>query len=604
MIRPDLKDFVSTLPEQPGIYQYFNIDGEIIYIGKAKSLKKRVSSYFNKLHDNRKTSILVRNIREIKYIVVETESDALILENNLIKKYQPRYNILLKDDKTFPWICIKNEPFPRLFYTRRVERDGSDYFGPFTSMIMVRALIEMMREMYKLRTCTLALTEENVSRGKFKVCLQYHIGNCLGPCEGLQDEETYLRNIEEIKHILRGNIGTVISSQKEYMKKLAAEMKFEDAHKVKERIDALQNYQAKSTVVNPSIRNVDVYSFIREEQLVYVNFLKVVNGGVIQSFTLEIKERVEESDEDLFLSGITEIRDRIYSNADEMIVPFKPSFDISGVKYTIPQRGDKKKLLELSERNVKYYLLEKKKARALEKRETPAERILKTAQKDLRLKELPIHIECFDNSNLQGTNAVASCVVFKNAVPAKRDYRHFNIKTVEGPNDFASMEEIVYRRYKRLLDEEQPLPNLVIVDGGKGQLGAALNALEQLGLRGKLPIIGIAKRLEEIYYPGDSVPLYIDKTSETLKLIQRLRDEAHRFGITHHRNKRSKSMIVSELDSIRGIGNKAKEDLLRHFKSVETIKNASIEEVEALIGKRKAALIQNHFHPKSATKTP
>lgn len=599
MIRPDLKDFVSSLPEQPGIYQYFNSDGEIIYIGKAKSLKKRVSSYFNKLHDNRKTAILVRNIQEIKYIVVETESDALILENNLIKKYQPRYNILLKDDKTFPWICIKNERFPRLFYTRRVERDGSDYFGPFTSMIMVRALIEMMREMYKLRTCALALTEENVSRGKFKVCLQYHIGNCLGPCEDLQDEETYLRNIEEIKHILRGNIGTVISSQKDYMKKLSAEMKFEDAHKVKERIEALQNYQAKSTVVNPSIRNVDVYSFIREEQLVYVNFLKVVNGGVIQSFTLEIKERVEESDEDLFLSGITEIRDRIYSNADEMIVPFKPSFEILGVKYTIPQRGDKKKLLELSERNVKYYLLEKKKARALEKRETPAERILKTAQKDLRLKELPKHIECFDNSNLQGTNAVASCVVFKNAVPAKRDYRHFNIKTVEGPNDFASMEEIVYRRYKRLLDEEQPLPNLVIVDGGKGQLGAALNALEQLGLRGKLPIIGIAKRLEEIYYPGDSVPLYIDKTSETLKLIQRLRDEAHRFGITHHRDKRSKSMIVSELDSIRGIGNKAKEDLLRHFKSVETIKNAPLHELEALIGKRKAALIQNHF---SATK--
>lgn len=595
MIRPDLKDFVSTLPEQPGIYQYFNADGEIIYIGKAKSLKKRVSSYFNKLHDNRRTSILVRNIQEIKYIVVETESDALILENNLIKKYQPRYNILLKDDKTFPWICIKNERFPRLFYTRRVERDGSDYFGPFTSMIMVRALIEMMREMYKLRTCALALTEENVSRGKFKVCLQYHIGNCLGPCEGLQDEETYLRNIDEIKHILRGNIGTVISSQKEFMKKLAAEMKFEDAHKVKERIDALQNYQAKSTVVNPSIRNVDVYSFIREEQLVYVNFLKVVNGGVIQSFTLEIKERVEESDEDLFLSGITEIRDRIYSNADEMIVPFKPSFDISGVKYTIPQRGDKKKLLELSERNVKYYLLEKKKARALEKRETPAERILKTAQKDLRLKELPQHIECFDNSNLQGTNAVASCVVFKNAVPAKRDYRHFNIKTVEGPNDFASMEEIVFRRYKRLLDEEQPLPNLVIVDGGKGQLGAALNALEQLGLRGKLPIIGIAKRLEEIYYPGDSVPLYIDKTSETLKLIQRLRDEAHRFGITHHRNKRSKSMIVSELDSIGGVGTKTKEELLRHFKSVETIKNAPLHELEALVGKRKAALIQNHF---------
>ncbi len=591
-----LRNIVASLPDEPGIYQYFDREGTIIYIGKAKNLKKRVSSYFTKTHDNRKTAILVRNIVDIRTIVVETEQDALILENNLIKKYKPRYNIMLKDDKTYPWICIRNERFSRVFQTRRLEQDGSDYFGPFTSVIMVRTLLELFRQSYKLRTCNLNLSEENVSRGKFKVCLQYHIGNCLGPCEAHQRETDYNEGIEEIKTILRGNIGSVIASQKRMMKKYAEELDFEMAQHFKERLGILQNYQAKSTVVSPTIHNVDVYSFKREEQISYVNFLKIINGCVIQSFTLEIKERVEEIDGDLLLTGITEIRQRIRSNATELIVPFKPSFELEGVKYTVPQRGDKKMLLDLSEKNVKYYILERMKKNSLLQNETPAERILKTAQKDLQLKEIPFHIECFDNSNLQGTNPVASCVVFKNAKPAKKDYRHFNIKTVVGPDDFASMEEIIYRRYKRMLDEGTRLPQLVVVDGGKGQLGAALNALEKLELRGKLPIIGIAKRLEEIYFPGDSVPLYIDKTSETLKLIQKMRDEAHRFGITHHRDRRSKSMIVSELDSILGIGEKSKEVLLREFKSVEGIRNASEEELEKVIGKSKTTIVKQHFN--------
>lgn len=590
-----LKNLVSALPHEPGIYQYFDKDGTIIYIGKAKDLKKRVSSYFTKTHDNRKTAILVRNIIDIKTIVVETEQDALILENNLIKKYKPRYNIMLKDDKTYPWICIKNESFPRVFQTRRIERDGSLYFGPFTSVMLVRTLLELFRQSYKLRNCNLQLSEANVSRGKFKVCLQYHIGNCLGPCENYQNEESYNKSIEEIKSILKGNIGSVISGLKTAMKKYSEELNFEEAQQIKLRLDILQNYQAKSTVVSPTIQNVDVYSFLRDDQTIYINFLKVVRGSVIHSFTLEIKEKVEENDEDILLFGITEIRQRIFSNATEFIVPFKPSFQLEGIKFTIPQRGDKKMLLELSEKNVKYYVLETKKNNSLLKNEKPSERILKTAQKDLGLKELPFHIECFDNSNLQGTNPVASCVVFKNAKPAKKEYRHFNIKTVDGPNDFASMEEIVFRRYRRLLDENQHLPNLIIVDGGKGQLGSALNALEKLGLRGKLPIIGIAKRLEEIYYPGDPVPLYIDKTSETLKLIQQMRDEAHRFGITHHRDKRSKAMIVSELDQIKGVGEKTKELLLRQYKSIENIRTADFVEVENLIGKSKAVLLKEYF---------
>lgn len=593
-----IRTIVSSLPDQPGIYQYFDRNGTIIYVGKAKNLKKRVSSYFTKVHDNRKTAILVRNITDIKTIVVETEQDALILENNLIKKYKPRYNIMLKDDKTYPWICIKNERFPRVFQTRRVDRDGSVYYGPFTSVFMVRTLIELFRHTYKVRVCNFNLAEENVSRGKFKVCLQYHIGNCLGPCENLQDQTYYNEGIEEIKSILKGNIGSVISGMKENMKKFAENMEFEEAQLMKEKLNILQNYQAKSTVVSPTIHNVDVYSFMRDEQSAYVNFLKVVNGGVIQSFTLEIKERVEEDDEDLLLAGISEIRERIFSNAEELIVPFKPSFQLTGIKYTVPQRGDKKMLLELSQKNVKYHILEKKKSSSLLKNESPSERILRNAQKELQLKELPLHVECFDNSNLQGTNPVASCVVFKNAKPAKRDYRHFNIKTVEGPNDFASMEEIVFRRYKRMLDENEHLPNLVIVDGGKGQLGAALNALEKLKLKGKIPVIGIAKRLEEIYFPGDPVPVYIDKTSETLKLIQKMRDEAHRFGITHHRDRRSKTMVTSELDQINGIGEKSKELLLREFKSVEGVKKASVAKLEKLIGKHKTRIVRKYFEAK------
>jgi len=591
-----IKALVSSLPHEPGIYQFFDKRGVIIYVGKAKDLFRRVSSYFNKQHDNRKTSVLVRQIVDIKTIVVETEQDALILENTLIKKYQPRYNILLKDDKTYPWICIKNEPFSRVFQTRQIVRDGSLYFGPFTSGLMVKTLIELFRSSYKLRTCNLNLSDSNVSRGKFKVCLQYHIGNCLGPCEAHQLFEDYNEGIEEIKNILRGNIGVVILQQKQLMKKFSDEMQFESAHLVKERLELLTNFQAKSTVVSPSIQNVDVFSFYRDEDISYVNFLKVVNGSVIQSFTLEIKEKVDENDEDLLLSGIIEIRQRIFSNATELLVPFKPSFDLTGVKYTVPQRGDRKKLLELSEKNLKYFILEKKKANSILQNETPLERILKTAQKDLRLKEIPLHIECFDNSNLQGTNPVASCVVFKNAKPSKCDYRHFNIKTVEGPNDFASMEEIVFRRYLRLIEEGQKLPNLVVVDGGKGQLGAALNALEKLDLRGKLPIIGIAKRLEEIYYPGDSVPLYIDKNSETLKLIQKLRDEAHRFGITHHREKRTKEMLKSELDGVKGIGQKTKDLLLEKYKSIEVIKSLDITQLEELIGKKKATDLMNYFN--------
>jgi excinuclease ABC subunit C len=597
--KENIKNIISALPNEPGIYQYFDKDGKIIYVGKAKDLKKRVSSYFTKIHDNRKTQVLVKNIYNIKTIIVETEHDALILENNLIKKYQPRYNILLKDDKTYPWICIKNERFPRVFQTRNFKRDGSSYFGPFTSGLLSKTLVEFLSHTYKIRTCNYLLSEENVSRGKFKVCLQYHIGNCLGPCEMLQDELDYMDRILEITNILKGNIGTVISDLKLLMNKLSIELKFEEALRIKERLNIIQKFQSKSTVVSPTIKNVDVYSFMKEEHISYVNFLRIINGAVIQSFTIELKERIEESDEDLLLTAISEIRQKIHSDSKEIIVPFKPSFQLKNLSYTIPVRGEKKKLLELSEKNVKFYILEKKKKSMNLNKEIPSERILKTAQKDLRLKEIPFHIECFDNSNLSGTNPVASCVVFKNAKPAKKEYRHFNIKTVEGPNDFASMEEIIFRRYKRIIDEGLKFPNLIIVDGGKGQLSSAMSALDKLELKGKIPVIGIAKKLEEIYYPEDQVPLYIDKTSETLKLIQRMRDEAHRFGITHHRGKRTKQMLNSELDNIKGIGEKTKEVLLKSFKTVESIKKTSSKEIESVIGRSKAKILIDYFNCRS-----
>ena len=590
-----LRSLVSVLPDQPGIYQYFDQSGKIIYVGKAKNLKKRVSSYFKKTQENRKTELLVRNIADIRHMVVETEQDALLLENNLIKKYQPRYNIRLKDDKTYPWIVIKNERFPRVFQTRNVIKDGSGYFGPYTSILTVRTLLEFFRKLYKLRNCKLNLAEEQIRQGKFKVCLEYHIGNCLGPCVGKLDHDQYMKSIDQIKEILKGNISGVIKYLKDLMRLYSFEMKFEDAALIKDKLDLLEKFQSRSTVVSNSISDVDVFSIDQDENFAYVNYLKIMSGAIMQTYTMEIKKVLDESSAELLEFAIVDIRQKIFSNAKEILVPFKLDFNLEGVKLQIPKQGDKKKLLELSERNAKYFRLEKMKRVVVSKAEQNANRILETMKRDLQLKVQPTHIECFDNSNLQGTNPVSSCVVFRDARPFKKDYRHFNVKTVEGPDDFASMEEVVYRRYKRLLEEEKSLPQLIVIDGGKGQLGAALNSLEKLGLRGKVAIIGIAKRLEEIYFPGDSVPLYLDKNSETLKIIQQLRDEAHRFGITFHRNKRSNEFIKSELESISGIGEKTRTALLTRFKSVENLKNQAFREVANEIGDSKARLIFDFY---------
>ena len=591
-----LKKLVSVLPDQPGIYQYFDNIGKIIYVGKAKNLKKRVSSYFSKNHDNRKTALLVRNIADIKHMVVETEQDALLLENNLIKKYQPRYNIRLKDDKTYPWIVIKNESFPRVFQTRNVVRDGSTYFGPYTSIMTVRTLLELFRKLYKLRTCKYNLSNENIKAGKFKVCLEYHIGNCLGPCEGHQDEEEYKNFISAIRNILKGNISVVINYLRKMMDEFADRYQFEEANEVKAKLEILEKFQNRSTVVSSTITDVDVFSIDIQDKFAFVNYLKVINGAIIQTYTTEIRKALDESREDLLRYAIVDIRQKIFSNAREIIVPFKPNFELENIKFKIPERGDKKKLLDLSERNAKYFRLEKEKQRILAKPKDSSNRILETIKKDLQLKELPTRIECFDNSNLQGSNPVAACVVFKNARPAKKLYRHYHVKTVEGPDDFASMQEIVYRRYKRQLEEEQELPHLIVVDGGKGQLSMALNALEELDLRGKISIIGIAKKLEEIYFPGDSVPLYLDKNSETLKVIQQARDEAHRFGITFHRNLRSKDFIKTELEEISGIGEKTIQQLMRRFKSLENLKNQAYDTVVEEIGHSKAAKIFDYFN--------
>jgi len=591
-----LKSIVSALPDKPGVYQYFNEDDKIIYVGKAKNIKKRVSSYFNRTHyENNKLKVLVSKVANIKHIVVETESDALLLENNLIKKYQPRYNVLLKDDKTFPWICVKNENFARVFYTRKVVNDGSKYYGPYTSVKMVRTLIDLIKHLYKLRTCSNNLSVENIQAGKFKTCLEYHIGNCLAPCIGKQTIKEYNKSIDQIKNILKGNIQEVITYLNKLMQQFASEFKFEEAQTIKEKIDVLSEFKSKSTIVSPTINNVDVFSLEEDDKNAYVNFLKVLNGGIVSVHTLEMKKRLSESKEELLSIAITDIRNRLQSTAKEIIIPFKIEYEWEGVGYTIPQRGDKKKLLELSQRNAKYYRLEKLKNEANRSKMPREERILKTLQGDLHLSEYPDHIECFDNSNIQGSNPVGACVVFKNSKPSKKDYRHFNIKTVEGPDDFASMSEVVYRRYKRLLDENQKLPQLIIIDGGKGQLGSALKALEDLNLRGEIAIIGIAKKLEEIYFPGDSVPLYLDKNSESLKLIQNLRNEAHRFGITFHRQKRSISQIQSELDQISGIGEKSKTDLLKTFKTVSKIRKASFEELKVVIGAKRAQIIIDFF---------
>jgi excinuclease ABC subunit C len=586
-----------TLPEQPGVYQYYDAEGTIIYVGKAKNLKKRVSSYFNKIQDNGKTRVLVKKIVTIKHIVVETETDALLLENNLIKKHQPRYNVLLKDDKSYPWICIKNERFPRVFSTRRVIKDGSEYFGPYTSVKTVWTLLDLIKGIYHLRTCNYHLSEDKIDAGKYKVCLEYHLGNCKGPCEGLETEAEYNQNIKAIKEILKGNFKDSLSQFKSQMKQYAANMQFEEAQKIKEKIEVLENYQAKSTIVNPKISNVDVFSIVSDETYGYVNFLQLSYGSIIRSHTLEIKKKLDETDLELLELAIIEIRQRFHSKSKEIYVPFKVDLG-EEVKVTVPQLGDKKHILDLSVRNAKYYRMERFKQDKIVDPDRHANRIMAQMKADLRLHEEPRHIECFDNSNIQGTNPVAACVVFKNGKPSKKDYRHFNIKTVEGPDDFASMEEVVYRRYKRMLDEEQSLPQLIIIDGGKGQLSSALKSLEALDLRGKIAIIGIAKRLEELFYPNDPIPLYLDKKSETLKVIQQLRNEAHRFGIEHHRNKRSKSALNTELETIIGVGEKTVVDLLKHFKSAKRIANAKLDELEQVVGVARAEKVYNYYHNK------
>ncbi len=585
---------IKTLPNTPGVYQYFDSEGKILYVGKAKNLKKRVASYFNKNHENGKTRVLVRKIHSIQHIVVDTETDALLLENNLIKKYKPRYNVLLKDDKTYPWICIKKEAFPRVFLTRNIIKDGSEYFGPYTSVRTARALISLIKELYPLRTCAYNLSAQNIAEKKYKVCLEYHIKNCKGACEGLQTEVDYMEDIVEIRNIIKGNFKSSLHKFEILMHKLAEDLEFEEAQKIKNKIDLLANYQAKSTVVNPSITNVDVFSILSDESFAYVNFFKLVNGAIIQSHTIEIKKKFEETDKELLELAIIEIRQRFHSNSKEIYTPFKVRVG-DEVKVTVPKLGDKKRIVELSLRNAKYFRQERFKQIQIVDPERHTHRILKQMQKDLRLKHEPNHIECFDNSNIQGTNPVAACVVFKNAKPSKKDYRHFNIKTVVGPDDFASMEEVVHRRYKRLLEEGKDLPQLIVIDGGKGQLSSALKSLDLLGLRGEIAIIGIAKRLEEIFYPDDPIPLYLDKKSETLKIIQQLRNEAHRFGITHHRNKRSKGALQTELDNISGVGEKTRLQLLRKFKSLKRIKIASKEELQAAVGNDKGQKIFNYF---------
>ncbi len=594
-----LEPIIRSLPDKPGVYQYFDEKNRIIYVGKAKNLKKRVSSYFVKINSiSGKVQMLVRKIADIKYIVVATEQDALLLENNLIKKYRPHYNVSLKDDKTFPWICIKNEPFPRVFSTRTVIRDGSQYFGPYANVRLMHTLLDLTRQLYPIRNCNLKLTEKNIASGKFKVCLEYHIGNCKGPCENMQNGTDYDKSIAAIKDIIKGNISSVSRQLRELMMHYASELEFEKAHIVKEKLELLDKYQSKSTIVNPSINDVDVFSIISDGLTAYVNYLKVMNGAIIQVHTIELQKKLDETPEELLSIAITDIRQRFESNSPEIILPFMPEFEMPGVSYTIPKIGDKRKLLDLSERNVKYYQLEKEKQKDLVDPEHKSKRILDTMMKDLRMPELPVHIECFDNSNIQGSFPVAAMVCFKNARPDKNEYRHYNIKTVEGPDDFASMEEIIYRRYKRLLEEDKSLPQLIIVDGGKGQLSSAIGSLEKLGLKGKITIIGIAKKLEEIYYPNDPLPMYLDKKSETLRIIQQLRDEAHRFGITHHRRRREKAAMAPRLMEIGGIGYSLNQKLLWKFKSVKNIRAASLEDLQETIGKAKGKVVWEHFHVK------
>jgi len=586
-----IKGLLKLIPEKSGVYRYYDKNEALLYVGKAKNLKKRVSSYFNKKQEHGKTKVLISKIQDIQYVVVPTEIDALLLENNLIKKHQPKYNVALKDGKTYPWICIKNEPFPRIFQTRNVIKDGSAYFGPYTSVRLVKTLLDFFHQLYPLRNCSLSLTDKNINTKKFKVCLEYHIGNCLGPCEDKQTAEEYQLGIKHIEQIIKGDIKSVTQHLKTAMLHFSEKMEFEKAQSVKDKIDLLNNYQAKSTIVNPKINDVDVFSILSDEDTAFVNYLKINSGAIIQAHTLELNKKLNETEEELLQLAIIELRQRFESTSKTIYCSHSLENVWEDLSITIPKIGDKKKLIDLSLRNAKYMQLDKQKRKINNIEKQDNKRILEQMQKDLHLKYRPRHIECFDNSNTQGTNPVAACVVFKNARPSKKDYRHFNIKTVVGPDDFASMEEVVYRRYKRLLEEEQPLPELIVVDGGKGQLSSAVKSLDKLKLRGKIAIIGIAKRLEEIYFPGDSVPLYLDKRSESLKLIQQLRDEAHRFGITHHRKQRGKDILGTSLDKIDGIGPKTVELLISHFGSVKKVMEAKKEELEKLIGKVKSKKI-------------
>jgi len=595
-----LRSKTKALPNKPGVYQYFDADKTVIYVGKAKNLKKRVASYFTRQkYESGKTAVLVRKIRDLKVIVVETEWDALLLENSLIKKLQPRYNVQLRDDKTFPWICIKKERFPRVFPTRTVIDDGSRYYGPYASVRMMNAVLDLIGQLYPLRNCNYNLSEKNIKAKKFKVCLEYHLGNCLGPCEGHQADTDYELQIAQIRDIIKGNIGSLMKHFKSLMKQHAEEYQYEKAQLLKEKIDLLAKYKAKSVIVNPRIDKTDVFSIISDEKAGYVNYLKIAQGAIVQSHTLELKKKIEENDEDLLALAIGNLMERFESDAKEIIIPFKMSIVDSigkeNLHFLIPQRGDKKKLLELSERNARHYQMNKNKVVHEQAQASRLNRPLEQIKKDLRLKVLPTHIECFDNSNIQGAFPVAAMVVFKNGKPSKKEYRHYNIKTVEGPDDYASMQEVVLRRYQRLLKVKAPLPQLIVIDGGKGQLSAARKSLKQLKLTGTISIIGIAKRLEEIYFPNDSVPLHLNKRSESLKIIQRLRNEAHRFAITHHRNKRVKETIGSELLNIKGVGSSTTSALLKHFRSVKKIREANQEEISKIIGKTKGAAVFNYL---------
>jgi excinuclease ABC subunit C len=592
----DYKAALKNIPHKPGVYQFWDDERELIYIGKAKDLRNRVTSYFNKdTNVNTKTKVLVTKIRDITFTIVDTEIDAWLLENSMIKKHQPRYNVMLKDDKTYPWIIIKNEQFPRIFWTRRIIRDGSKYLGPYASVSMMHNILGLIKETYPLRTCNLALTRPNIEKGKFKVCLEYQLGNCKGPCQNYQTEDDYDNSINEIKDILSGKIGSVLRNLKTDMEQAVTSLNYEHAHRLKRKFELLENYQSKSTIVNSSITDVDVFSIASEEKIAFVNYLKVMNGTITQTQTIELKKRLDESDEELLTLAISEFRTRYDSHSREIIVPFDIDLDDATIRFTVPKLGEKRKLLDLSQKNVQFFKKEKIDQYEKLNPEIRTERLLTQMMKDLRMNQLPRHIECFDNSNFQGKYPVSAIVVFRDGKPSKKDYRHFNVKTVEGPDDFATMEEAVLRRYRRVLDEDTGLPQLIVIDGGKGQLSSALKSLKLLGIDKQVTVIGIAKRLEELYYPGDQYPLYLDKKSETLKVIQYLRDEAHRFGITFHRKKRDKGTLVTELELIDGIGKTTAEKLLKYFKSVKKVREATLEELQEIVNTKQAKAVAGYF---------